>query len=133
MPNRLVAASAWKPARAGRLVTFSAPAAGPAAPLLVWPDRGLGVLDASLRAFYDAIAEAMKEPTYPHGLATRQWHPWSQARLDRDEGFVYLSGPARADRTATGYRPAATVAVAVADLRHLRIRIAAYLGSRGRL
>ncbi|HJQ45920.1 MAG TPA: hypothetical protein VJ870_06305 [Amycolatopsis sp.] len=75
MINQLIAATGWKPARTGHVVTFTAPAGDHPWPLLVWPGHGLGLPGTSLRAFYDAIA----------------------------------------------------------DLRHLRIRIAAHLGQSGRL
>ena len=133
MINQTAAGTAWRFGRIGDFVTFAAPTPAHPWPLLVWPDRGLGIADPHLRAFYDVIADAMKHPTYPHGCTPRQWFPWSPARLDRDEGFVYVSGPARAEQPAIGYRPATGVRVAVADLRHLRIRLAVHLGRHGRL
>ncbi|NKQ58952.1 hypothetical protein HFP15_39525 [Amycolatopsis sp. K13G38] len=133
MIKQLSAAEPWAAARTGHMVTIAAPAPPGPWPLLVWPGRGLGILDTHLPAFYEAIATVMKQPTYPHALGSRAASAWSAVRLDAEEGFAYLSGPARSGRTAIGYRPARAVTVAVADVRQLRIRIAAYLGESGRL
>ncbi|MBB1154666.1 hypothetical protein H4281_16110 [Amycolatopsis sp. DR6-1] len=97
----------------------------------LWPGRGLGVSDADAAGFAAAIAETMKAPNYwtASHAAARAWQdqPWSPARRDHDDGFVYFAGPCGEPGVAAGYRPAYHLPLALRDLRGLRIRVAAYL------
>ncbi|WP_034287997.1 hypothetical protein [Amycolatopsis benzoatilytica] len=97
----------------------------------LWPGRGLGVSDADTAGLAAAVAETMKAPSYwtasHRGGRSWQEQPWSVARRDHDEGFVYFAGPCGEPEPTAGYRPAYHLPLALRDLRGLRIRLAAYL------
>lgn len=97
----------------------------------VWPGRGLGVSGPDVAGFAAAVAETMKAPRYwiASHAAVRGWQdqPWSLARRDHDDGFVYFAGPCGGLEPTAGYQPAYHLPLALPDLRGLRIRLAHYL------
>lgn len=126
----------WTIRTAGDRATFThVPAGGdrrPAAPR-VWGGRGLALHEDDLPAFAKALGEVMKLPTYwtararAGRLALDGEPAWSAPRHDPADGFVYVTGPCDPPHTEPGYRPAGSFTLDLADVRALRVRIAAYL------
>jgi hypothetical protein len=95
----------------------------------VWSGRGLGLREGDLPAFGKALGEVMKLPAYwrarvrPAGAGSG----WSEPRHDPGDGFVYVTGPCRLARDHAGYEPVESFTLDLADVRDLRVRIAAHL------
>ncbi|MEU4251421.1 hypothetical protein AB0F15_28805 [Amycolatopsis sp. NPDC026612] len=131
----------WTIRTSGDQATFTHVAAGrdrdPAATPRVWGGRGLALPEEDLPAFAKALGEVMKLPTYwtaraRAGRLTLDGDPaWSEPRHDPQDGFVYVSGPCDPRHAEPGYRPAGSFTLDLADIRALRVRIAAYLHQRG--
>ncbi|MEV0066229.1 hypothetical protein [Amycolatopsis sp. NPDC050768] len=72
----------------------------------------------------------MKTPLFwraYRGTARGPEQLWAEPHRDDEDGFVYLSGPCGETSEVVGYRPVYSFTIALADLRGLRIRLAAYL------
>lgn len=100
----------------------------------VWPGFGLGLPEDELTGFLAALAEVMKTHAYWHARSSRPAGPdetdgWSVPRLDDEDGFVYLNGPAGKRNGRAGFSPASVFTLELADIRGLRIRLTAYLKS----
>ncbi|WP_410671581.1 hypothetical protein [Amycolatopsis sp. cmx-4-68] len=95
----------------------------------VWSGRGLGLREGDLPAFGKALGEVMKLPAYWRARArsARPEADWSPPRRDPGDGFVYVTGPCRLARDHAGYEPVASFTLELADVRGLRVRIAAHL------
>ncbi len=92
--------------------------------------RGLALREENLPGFAKALGEVMKLPTYWTARA-RAGRPalggepaWSEPRPDPAGGFVHVDGPCHAPSGGS-------FTVDLADVRALRVRIAAYLHRRG--
>ncbi|SFW79219.1 hypothetical protein [Amycolatopsis australiensis] len=84
---------------------------------------GLALHEDDVPGFAKALGEVMKLPAYWHARArsTSREPVWSAPR--HDEGFVRVAGPCRPEAD----RPGRSFTFALADVRELRVRIAAYL------
>jgi hypothetical protein len=95
--------------------------------------RGLALHEDDLPGFAKALGEVMKLPTYwtaraRAGRLTLDGEPaWSDPRHDPEDGFVHVAGPCHPPRPGSG----GSFTVDLADIRALRVRIAAYLHQRG--
>ncbi|QYN26447.1 hypothetical protein K1T34_42350 [Amycolatopsis sp. DSM 110486] len=102
----------------------------------VWPGRGLGLPSAEVPAFTAAVGEVMKTPLYWRARFARperaHAQAWAAPKVDAEDDFTYVSGPCGRDDQAVGYQPVARVVIALADLRGLRVRLAAHLHERSR-
>jgi hypothetical protein len=100
----------------------------------IWAGRGLGLPEYELAGFAAALAEVMKTHAYWAARARRDGRGiaehWTVPRRDDDDGFVYVTGPADRRNSDAGYRPASVFTLELADVRGLRIRLAAYLGKQ---
>ncbi|KDN19163.1 hypothetical protein [Amycolatopsis rifamycinica] len=122
----------WTIRTSGDQATFTyVPAGGdPVAPP-VRGGRGLALREADLPGFAKALGEVMKLPTYwtaraRAGRLSLDGDPaWSEPRLDPADGFVHVAGPCDPPEAGGSFT------VALADVRALRVRIAAYLHRRG--
>lgn len=99
----------------------------------MWPGRGLGLAGTDVAGLLASVGEVMKTPLYwiSRYELLRSWdaEPWTAARQDPDDGFVYVSGPCGQADGSVGYRPVYHLPVALADVRGLRIRLGAHLGT----
>ncbi|MEV0070554.1 MULTISPECIES: hypothetical protein [unclassified Amycolatopsis] len=95
----------------------------------VWAGRGLGLRDEDVPAFVAALGEVMATSQFWHargsGAGRGSEQIWS-VPLTRN-GFTYVTGPCGRWNNTAGHRPVETVSVALADVRGLRIRLAAHL------
>ncbi|MDS0135309.1 MULTISPECIES: hypothetical protein [unclassified Amycolatopsis] len=91
--------------------------------------RGLVLREEDLPGFAKALGEVMKLPTYwtararAGRLALDGEPAWSAPRRDPVDGFVHVDGPCHGSGDS--------FTVDLADVRALRVRIAAYLHQRG--
>ncbi|MEV6902760.1 hypothetical protein [Amycolatopsis sp. NPDC051372] len=95
-----------------------------------WDGRGLGLPEHDVAGFAAALGEIMKTPLFwraYRGAARGPEQLWAEPHRDDEDGFVYLSGPCGETSEVVGYRPVYSFTLALADLRGLRIRLAAYL------
>lgn len=123
----------WTIRTSGDQATFThVPAGrGPAAPRGS-AGRGLALREEDLPGFAKALGEVMKLPTYwtaraRAGRLTLEGEPtWSEPRHEPADGYVYVSGPCEPPRP----EPGGSFTVHLADVRALRVRIAAYLHQR---
>ncbi|WP_206788995.1 hypothetical protein [Amycolatopsis sp. MtRt-6] len=120
----------WTIRTSGDQATFTHVAAETPAAARVRDGRGLALREEDLPGFAKALGEVMKLPTYwtaraRAGRLTLDGDPaWSEPRRDPDDGLVHVAGPC--DPPEAG-----SFTVALADIRALRVRIAAYLHRRG--
>ncbi|WP_410571244.1 hypothetical protein [Amycolatopsis sp. cmx-4-61] len=121
----------WTIRTAGDRATFTHVSADPGTPR-TRSEPGLVLREADLPAFAKALGEVMKLPTYWTARA-RAGRPvldgdpgWSEPRHDPEDGFVHVSGPCDPPRP----EPGGSFTVDLADVRGLRVRIAAYLHQR---
>ncbi|WP_326565429.1 hypothetical protein VSH64_26645 [Amycolatopsis rhabdoformis] len=93
----------------------------------VWAGRGLGLRDEDVPPFVGALGEVMGTPQFwqARGAGRGSEQIWS-VPLTRN-GFTYVTGPCGRWNNTVGHRPTETFAVALADVRGLRIRLAAHL------
>ncbi|WP_410614165.1 hypothetical protein [Amycolatopsis sp. lyj-109] len=93
---------------------------------------GLALREEDLPGFAKALGEVMKLPTYwtaraRAGRLSLDGDPtWSEPRHDPEDGFVHVAGPCDPPRP----EPGGSFTVHLADIRALRVRIAAYLHQR---
>ncbi|MGW4488382.1 hypothetical protein ACWEOE_31620 [Amycolatopsis sp. NPDC004368] len=101
-----------------------------------WDGRGLGLPQHEVAGFTAALGEIMKTPLFWRAYRGEEKNPvdenraerkWAEPHTDTEDGFVYLSGPCGEPSDVVGYRPVYSFTIALADLRDLRIRLAAYL------
>ncbi|WP_410645550.1 hypothetical protein [Amycolatopsis sp. lyj-346] len=122
----------WTIRTSGEQATFTHVPAGrpPGTPRVA---GGLALREEDLPGFAKALGEVMKLPTYwtaraRAGRLTLDGEPvWSEPRYDPEDGFVHVWGPCDPPEP----EPGGSFTVALADIRALRVRIAAYLHRRG--
>jgi len=123
----------WTIRTSGDQATFTQVPAGRTQPPRVREGRGLALPEEDLPGFAKALGEVMKLPTYwtaraRAGRLTHDGEPaWSEPRHDPQDGFVHVSGPCHPPQP----EPGGSFTVELADIRALRVRIAAYLHQRG--
>ncbi|WP_326837444.1 hypothetical protein VSH64_21565 [Amycolatopsis rhabdoformis] len=105
-----------------------------------WDGRGLGLPPHEVAGFTAALGEVMKTPLFwrayrggapapdldRNHTGRRPVRTWAEPHTDDEDGFVYLAGPCGEPSGVVGYRPVYSFTLALADLRDLRIRLAAY-------
>ncbi|WP_432855116.1 hypothetical protein ACQPXB_21695 [Amycolatopsis sp. CA-161197] len=99
----------------------------------VWDGRGLGLPERDVAGFTAALGEIMKTPLFwrsYRGAGRGAARTWAEPHTDPEDGFVYVSGPCGDASDLVGYRPVNTFTIALADVRGLRIRLAAHLHAR---
>ncbi|WP_410588245.1 hypothetical protein [Amycolatopsis sp. lyj-23] len=95
-------------------------------------EPGLTLREEDLPGFAKALGEVMKLPTYwtararAGRLTLDGDSAWSEPRHDPEDGFVHVAGPCDPPRP----EPGGSFTVELADVRGLRVRIAAYLHHR---
>ncbi|GHG12448.1 MULTISPECIES: hypothetical protein [Amycolatopsis] len=116
----------WTIRTSGDQATFTPARHDPGAPQV--PQR-LVLREEDLPGFAKALGEVMKLPTYwtaraRAGRLTLDGEPaWSEPRRGPADGFVHVDGPCHGS--------GGSFTVGLADIRALRVRIAAYLHQRG--
>ena len=122
----------WTIRTSGDQATFTPAGRDPGTPR-VPGGRGLVLREEDLPGFAKALGEVMKLPTYwtaraRAGRLTLDGEPaWSEPRHDPEGGVVHVAGPCHPPRPGSG----GSFTVDLADIRALRVRIAAYLHQRG--
>ncbi|MFB9689029.1 hypothetical protein [Amycolatopsis plumensis] len=117
----------WTIRTSGDQATFTHVPGSPAP--RVMGGRGLALHEEDLPGFAKALGEVMKLPTYwtaraRAGRLTLDGEPaWSEPRRGPADGFVHVDGPCHGS--------GGSFTVGLADIRALRVRIAAYLHQRG--
>lgn len=99
----------------------------------VWDGRGLGLPAHEVPTFATALGAVMKQPVFWRAYRRadqRHAQPWAEPHVDPDDGFVYVCGPCRDSSENVGYRPVNSFTIALANVRALRIRMAAHLSDR---
>ncbi|MFI5611575.1 hypothetical protein [Amycolatopsis sp. NPDC051903] len=99
----------------------------------VWNGRGLGLPAHEVPTFAAALGEIMKQPVFWRaysGAGRCRAQRWAEPHVDPEDGFVYVSGPCRDSAETVGYRPVESFTIALANVRGLRIRMAAHLSGR---
>ncbi|WP_432850582.1 hypothetical protein ACQPXB_21605 [Amycolatopsis sp. CA-161197] len=112
----------WTPLQVGHTAANTVPRA--------WDGHGLGVPAHDVPVLNSALKEIMKTPAFwqayrSAGRGAAQ--VWSEPHTDPDDGFVYVTGPCGLPSEVVGYRPVSSFTLDLADLRGLRIRLAAHL------
>ncbi|MFI5614372.1 hypothetical protein [Amycolatopsis sp. NPDC051903] len=95
-----------------------------------WSGRGLGVSSVDVPGLAAALGEVMKTPLFHHARqAAPDVQAWAVPHVDEDEDFTYVAGPCGGAGNPVGYHPVPDFAIALSDVRGLRIRLAAHLNA----
>ncbi|SMD26551.1 hypothetical protein [Kibdelosporangium aridum] len=126
----ITGAPTWTITVAGDIVSFDYTGSDRYSVPRVWAGRGLGITQADLPEFVQALA---KVPDYESLVPSQDDRAegneptWSKPRYDPDEAFVYVTGPCQLPVPLPGYAPTSTFTIKLRHVAALRARLTAYL------